>query len=68
MAIDNKAKILREGERYVQQGKIALAINEYLKITKEDPEDVLTLNTIGDLYLRQKKVTEANQLFLQGCG
>ncbi len=65
MASDSKAKILREGERFVQQGKISLAINEYLKIIKIDPEDVLTLNTIGDLYLRQGRMSEANRLFLQ---
>lgn len=65
MASDSKAKILREGERYVQQGKISLAINEYLKIIKTDPDDVLTLNTIGDLYLRQGRVADANRLFFQ---
>jgi tetratricopeptide (TPR) repeat protein len=65
MASDSKAKILREGERYVQQGKISQAINEYLKIAKDDPDDVLTHNTLGDLYLRQGKVAEANQIFLQ---
>ena len=65
MAADSKAKILREGERYVQQGKITQAISEYLKIVKIDPEDVLTLNIIGDLYLRQGRVGDANRLFLQ---
>ncbi len=63
MASDSKAKILREGERFVQQGKISLAINEYLKIIRIDPEDVLTLNTIGDLYLRQGRLSEANRLW-----
>jgi tetratricopeptide (TPR) repeat protein len=65
MASDSKAKILREGERYVQQGKINLAINEYLKIIRIDPEDVLILNTVGDLYLRQGRVEDANGIFLQ---
>ena len=65
MASDSKTKILREGERYVQQGKISLAINEYLKILKVDSEDVLTLNLLGDLYLRQGRVGEANKIFLQ---
>jgi tetratricopeptide (TPR) repeat protein len=65
MASDSKARMLREGERYVQQGKITLAINEYLKIIKEEPDDVLTLNTLGDLYLRQSRVGDANQLFMR---
>ena len=39
------------------------AIGEYLKIVKLDPNDVLILNTIGDLYLRQKNISEANKYF-----
>jgi tetratricopeptide (TPR) repeat protein len=46
-------------------GKIQQAIGEYLKIIKSDPNDVLTLNTIGDLYLRQGNSHEANRYFLQ---
>lgn len=65
MAGDNKAKILRDAEKFVLQGKIPQAINEYLKIVKTDPNDILTLNTIGDLYLRQGKMSEANKYFTQ---
>src|SRR5437867_1627122 len=65
MAGDNKAKILRDAEKYVSGGKILQAINEYLKIIKTDPNDVLTLNTVGDLYLRQGKVGEATRYFAQ---
>jgi tetratricopeptide (TPR) repeat protein len=65
MAGDNKAKILRDAEKYVSGGKILQAINEYLKIIKSDPNDVLTLNTVGDLYLRQGKVSEATRYFAQ---
>ncbi len=63
MATDNKTKFLRDAEKYVLQGKIPQAIAEYLKIVKNDPGDVLTLNTVGDLYLRQGKVSEANAYF-----
>jgi tetratricopeptide (TPR) repeat protein len=65
MSSDSKTRILRDGERYVQQGKTSLAIHEYLKIIKDDPDDVLTLNTLGDLYLRQGKEDEAKRLFLR---
>jgi tetratricopeptide (TPR) repeat protein len=65
MSSDNKSRILHEGERYVQQGKITQAIHEYEKIVKDDPEDILTLNIIGDLHLREGKVSEANRLFSQ---
>jgi tetratricopeptide (TPR) repeat protein len=65
MPPDNKAKILRDAEKYVLQGKLGSAISEYLKVTKTDPADVLTLNTIGDLYLRQGQVQEATKYFSQ---
>ncbi len=65
MADESKAKLLRDAEKYVLQGKIPQAIAEYLKVTKSDPNDVLILNTIGDLYLRLGKVTEANTYFAQ---
>ncbi|NLT33378.1 MAG: tetratricopeptide repeat protein [Acidobacteria bacterium] len=63
MTADSKAKLLEDAERYVLQGKVHLALAEYQKIVELDPDDVLILNTIGDLYLRQKNVAEANRFF-----
>ena len=65
MAGDSKAKLQREAERFVLQGKLPQAINEYLKIIKIDPEDILTLNTIGDLQLRLGKPKDASTYFSQ---
>jgi tetratricopeptide (TPR) repeat protein len=62
---DSKAKNLEDAERYVLHGKMQQAIGEYLKIIKYDPNDVLILNTIGDLYLRQGNSSEANKYFSQ---
>ncbi|MBP1623782.1 MAG: Tetratricopeptide repeat protein, partial [Acidobacteria bacterium] len=63
MAADSKAKLLQDAENFVLRGKVQQAIGEYLKIIKFDPNDVLILNTIGDLYLRQKNISEANKYF-----
>src|SRR5262245_8916671 len=65
MPPENKGKILRDAEKYVLQGKLGSAISEYLKVIKSDPADVLTLNTIGDLYLRQGQMQEATKYFSQ---
>ena len=65
MAGDDKARFLRDAEKLVTHGKVPQAINEYLKILKADPNDVLTLNTVGDLYLRLGKVPEATKYFSQ---
>jgi tetratricopeptide (TPR) repeat protein len=48
----NKTKVLASAEKYVQQGKLQNAINEYEKVVKDDPKDLTTLNSIGDLCAR----------------
>lgn len=63
MAADSKAKLLHDAENYVLHGKVQQAIGEYLKVIKYDPDDVLILNTVGDLYLRQGNRSEANRYF-----
>ncbi len=65
MAADSKAKYLQDAEKYMLHGKVQQAIGEYQKIIKSDPNDVLILNTIGDLYLRQGNSSEANRCFSQ---
>jgi tetratricopeptide (TPR) repeat protein len=65
LTADSKAKLLEDAERYILQGKIQPAISEYLKIVDLDPKDVLILNTIGDLHLRQNRTSEANKYFSQ---
>jgi len=63
VAADSKTKFLQDAEKYVLHGKVQQAIGEYLKIIKFDPNDVLILNTVGDLYLRQHNIPEANKYF-----
>jgi tetratricopeptide (TPR) repeat protein len=65
MATENKAKILRDAERFVLQGRLTQAIAEYHKIIKNDPKDVLTLNTMGDLCLRLGRTQDANRYFVE---
>ena len=48
----NRTKVLASAEKNVQQGKFQNAINDYLKVVKEDPKDLTILNTVGDLYAR----------------
>jgi tetratricopeptide (TPR) repeat protein len=59
----NKAKALQEAERLVSQGKTTLAIKQYLHIIENDPADLILLNTIGDLYVLQKNISEALKEF-----
>ncbi len=62
MAFD-KAKALQEAEKLVTQGKISKAIKRYFDILDRDPSDVILLNTIGDLYIRDRNVSEGLKQF-----
>ena len=58
MAFD-KAKVLKAAEKFLSQGKINAAIKEYRQIVDNDPDDLTTLNMLGDLYVRSGKKEEA---------
>ncbi len=59
----NKAKVLAQAEKFVQQGKLSNAITEYEKIIKEDPKDLTVLNTVGDLCARTGNNDQATYYF-----
>ena len=58
MAFD-KAKVLKNAEKFLSQGKINAAIKEYRQIVDNDADDLTTLNMLGDLYVRSGKKEEA---------
>lgn len=62
MAFD-KAKVLKAAEKSLSQGKINAAIKEYRQIVDNDPDDLTTLNMLGDLYVRSGKKEEAISCF-----
>jgi tetratricopeptide (TPR) repeat protein len=59
----NKSKNRQTAERYLAQGKIRAAINEYVYIVDNDPADHNTLNILGDLYARVNQKEEAVECF-----
>jgi tetratricopeptide (TPR) repeat protein len=59
----NKSKALRTAEKYVLQGKLPAAIDEYRKVVDADPADLTTINTLGDLYVRAGKIQDAIKNF-----
>jgi tetratricopeptide (TPR) repeat protein len=58
MAFD-KVKTIRAAEKYLAQGKIPAAIQEYQRIVEFEADDFSALNTLGDLYARVEKKQEA---------
>jgi tetratricopeptide (TPR) repeat protein len=65
VAADSKARLRDEAERFMIQGKIPQAIDQFLKIVEDDPEDVMTLNTVGDLYLTIGYTERAHNCFIK---
>jgi tetratricopeptide (TPR) repeat protein len=59
----NKANAMQEAEKLVSQGKIAQAIKQYNLVLEKDPTEVSLLNSIGDLYYRDKNVAAALKCF-----
>ncbi len=55
----DKTKAMRSAERYLSQGKIPSAIEEYKRVVKNDPSDFGTMNMLGDLYVKNSEKNEA---------
>ena len=64
MAID-RAATLRNAEKLLRQGKLDLAVAEYLRIVEEFPRDWNTGNILGDLYVRAGQVDKAIEQFVR---
>lgn len=64
MAI-NKNKILANAQKFAEKGAFDKAIAEYLKIVKEDPEDVRAWLKVGDLYAKKGSRKEATATYLR---
>jgi len=62
MAI-SRDKVLKEAEKLVQKGKLDLAIKKYEKLLKANPNDVTTINRVGDLYGKVGEIDKAVELY-----
>jgi len=48
----DRVRVIEQAEKFVRTGRVREAIAEYEKLAAGDPQDVGTLNIIGDLYIR----------------
>jgi tetratricopeptide (TPR) repeat protein len=62
-ARSDRVKVIEQAEKYVRGGRIKEAIAEYEKLAVGDPQDVGTLNIIGDLYVRLGHADKAVRAF-----
>ena len=56
-------KVIANAEKLVAKGKIEPAIKEYERLLEDSPNDVNTLNRIGDLWVRVNNNDEAVKVF-----
>jgi pilus assembly protein FimV len=56
-------KVIASAEKLVAKGKIEPAIKEYERLLEDNPNDVNTLNRIGDLWVRINRSDEAVKVF-----
>lgn len=61
----DKIKVMRNAERFLSQGKIRAAINEYQRVVENDPKDFSTMNILGDLYVKNSDSSQAVGCFTQ---
>jgi len=62
-ARSDRVKIIELAEKYVRGGRIREAIAEYEKLAASDPQDVGTLNIVGDLHIRIGQNDRAIRVF-----
>ena len=64
MPLDRVAT-LRNAEKLLRQGKVEPAIAEYLRIVEDQPRDLNSTNTLGDLYVRAGQVDKAVEQYIR---
>ena len=58
MAIDRDST-LKQGEKFLRQGRLDAAIREYARVVEAQPRDWNTANLLGDLHFRAGQVDES---------
>ncbi len=61
----NKEKVMEAARKFVDKGQVDKAIKEYLRVVKEDPQDVRVWLKVGDLYAKKGAKQEASETYLK---
>ncbi|MBP1625896.1 MAG: tetratricopeptide repeat protein [Holophagaceae bacterium] len=62
MAIDRN-KITKQAENFLASGRIERAIEEFLKLLEDRPDDFNMVNRVGDAFLQAGRVPDAIEMF-----
>jgi tetratricopeptide (TPR) repeat protein len=61
----DRAVTLRNAEKLIRQGKLEAAIEEFVRIVEDQPQDWGAKNTLGDLYARAGQTEKAIDQFME---
>lgn len=61
----SRDKILKNAEKFIREGKLDKAIEEYNKLVEENPSDWSTISLVGDLYVKVGKIKEGISQFIK---
>jgi len=67
LALDRDAT-LKKAEKLVRQGRLDLAIAEYVRIVDDNPGDWSTANTLGELYAKAGQTAQAIEQYTRIAG
>jgi protein TonB len=59
MAVVNRSEALQNAQQHVSRGELPAAAAIYRQVIESDPFDFATINTLGDLYLKAGRPTDA---------
>jgi len=62
VAVD-RDETLKKAEKLLKQGKIAAAIEEYVRLVEDNPDDWNSANALGDLYVKAGQADRAAEQF-----
>jgi tetratricopeptide (TPR) repeat protein len=66
VAVD-RDEILKKAEKLLKQGKVSAAIEEYVRLVEDKPNDWNLANTLGDLYLKAGEAERAAEQFTRAA-
>jgi pilus assembly protein FimV len=64
----DKGKLIKKAEKLVKQGRLENALQEYMKVLKENPNDWAVVNIVGDIFVRLERKEEAVGYFKKLAG
>jgi tetratricopeptide (TPR) repeat protein len=59
----NREETLKTAEKLLKQGKMAAAIEEYVRVLEENPEDWNLANSVGDVFAKAGQADRAAEQF-----